>query len=1451
MKLDFIDATETEEMSQRGEFIESGTKTGRFLGIDVGAETIKIVEVVSGGRGVSWTRRAIAEHQKTPRESLVKMLGEFDWDSLDGAAVTGRFARQLYLPVIPVKKAQGTGCRFLNGDHPVTIVSIGSHGFSVQDIHANGHDVYRSNSRCSQGTGNFLRQLCSRFGLSVEDASRLAADVAEPAALSGRCPVILKTDMTHLANKGESQAKILAGLFDAVCENVLQLVRTRGDGSQSVLLIGGVSRSARVRSKVEELLKRRGLTLNPNNDDDGLFFEALGAALHALQSPKHVPKIDDIFHPLPPMHLDRLPALADSLRLVERMTNPADEKQNGHGHDVILGLDIGSTGSKLVAIDASTSSVLWEGYRRTGGKPVEAAQDLVKQFIDQTLGRHRVLAIGSTGSGREIVGSLLATCYGGDAVFILNEIAAHATGALHFDKRVDTIFEIGGQDAKYIRLSQGRIVDCAMNEACSAGTGSFIEEQGCKFAGIGDVVQLSREAMAAPYGVSLGQHCSVFMAEIIEEAVSAGVEQRAIIAGLYDSIILNYLHRVKGNRSVGSVIFCQGMPFASDALAAAVARQTGSRVIVPPNPGTAGALGIALLAQRELNLQDRAPLDLQRFLGAAIERRDNFICKATTGCGGCGNKCRIDSIKTIVGGRRQNFTWGGGCSLYDKGTRKKKLPDLAPDPFRERTDLIKEILAACPDREGRPRVALTDEFALNGLFPFFATFIHECGFNLHPVTGADHSVLKRGIREAVLQFCAPMQLYQGVISHAMEAKPDFVLLPMLREASRIKDEPDCATCPIVQGSADILKHSLPAGNATRILSPVIDVGEGQRFDSEEFAAACRSLALELCVTENKSNAAFQKARDAQLRFDDRCAVIGRRALEFCAEKNVLPVVVLGRTYTIYNKALNSNVPAILREQGAIAIPVDCYPVAADVPIFNAVFWGYGQRILRAAHQIRRTPGIYSLYCSNYSCGPDSFALHFYSFIMEGKPFAIIETDGHSGDAGTKTRVEAFLHCVEQDRAASDTHKCNELQSVTCDGVGSAQLHDTSIRVLIPSMGFASDILTACMRGCGIQAETLPLPDRETLRLGRRHTSGKECLPACVTLGSLLQRLERSADPAEKFIFLMPKSNGPCRLGVYHMLDRIVLDRLGLRDRVRVWSPADSDYFADLPSGYPVLLLVGLHAADFLAQAHCDISPREKTRTVARETYDRRMAELLALVEAAVRKKQTLIQALGQVATGRLFGMKELLAAAAREFAVLRNGDHFPTVLLTGEIFVRCDAFSNDFVADKLAARGIRVKLTPVTEWLDYVNVLNRRKNQPDFFSAALRDSIHKRVARLLRGAMAPHMRWGKHFASAGDALAAARPYLRDALEGEAALTVGASCHEWRAGHIDGVINVGPLECMPSKIAEAHFVHAARRDGLLSLTLAVNGDPLEPDALDNFIFEVKSRHQRKCPVAVSN
>ena len=1433
----------------------------RYVGIDIGAETLKVVELTRSGGTLQWTGRWVVEHQKNPDGKLLPILGGMDWESLTGGAVSGRLSRQLHLTRVPTKQAQSLGYNFLHSDDSATVVSIGSHGFSVLELRPTGVERFRENSRCSQGTGNFLRQLVERFNLSIEEASELCAPVSDPAPLSGRCPVILKTDMTHLANKGESRARILAGLYDAVCENVQVLIKPRVSPPK-VVLIGGVARSTRIQENFREFLQRNDMALSPIEADDALFFEALGAAVQAAERPDQclaLPALEQLVVPADQGHLERVPPLSEYMDRVTRMPVPPAGEQDQNGA-LVLGFDIGSTGSKVVALDATTEELAWQGYINTNGNPVGAAQTLMRQFVDGPVGSRPVQALGATGSGREIVGSLMSTCYGVGTVFVLNEIAAHAEGAIRYDPRVDTIFEIGGQDAKYIRLDGGRVVDAAMNEACSAGTGSFIEEQGRKFAGIEDVVQLGQAALNAARGVSLGQHCSVFMAEIIDEAVAAGEDRDAIIAGIYDSIIQNYLNRVKGSRSVGQVIFCQGMPFSADALAAAVARQTGSEVIVPPNPGTVGALGIALLTIKDLGVADRGALDPQRFLDAAVTKKDTFTCKSVKGCGGAGNKCRIDRITTQVQGKRQRFTWGGGCSLYDKGTGKRKLPDLAPDPFREREQLVQQVVERVSGRGGRPVVSMTDEFFLKSLFPFFATFVRELGFDVDVHTGADQRALKRGIEEANVPFCAPMQQYHGLASTMIDAEPDYLFMPMLRGLPRVGDEKHAKVCPIVQASPDMLRLDLgldKASSRTTLIDPVIDIGE-ENLGSDEFLQSCERVARKLGVTGDWRDA-YRQALAVQTRFDVRCQEIGRRALAFCEERGVVPVVILGRVYTIYNTVLNSNVPAIVREQGAIPVPVDCYPLDDDVPVYQGIYWGFGQRNLRAAHQVRRRPGQYSLFCSNYSCGPDSFVIHFYSYLMEGKPFSVIETDGHSGDAGTKTRVEAFLHCVQEDLAAEQApalevaaepgapltrmENPNSLTHIDLDQQSLQEAKRRRERVIIPPMGPGAAGLAACLRGIDVRAEVLPMPDRETVRVGRRHTSGKECVPMTITLGSVLQRLEQDRHTEELFCVAMPKSHGPCRFGTYNLLHKITLERLGWRDRVRVWSPEDTGYFDGIQPGWFLAAFAAFMAEDLLMEALHYVRPTERVKGQAEAVYDRYRRDLHQLLEQRASGNLTVGRAMKELATGSLFGCRRWLREALADLAAVSQDRLMPSVLVVGEIYVRCDPFANDFVIEKLEQRGIRCRFAPFNEWLEYTSWLNLETGAQKGFSSHLQDRIQQYVQESMYGEAARVFGWPRR-TNVRDSVHAAKDYMRQDLHGEAVLTIGGPLHEHREGLIDGVVSVGPLECMPNKISEAQFFHAAEREGLLSLTLSLNGDPMDPEVLDNFAFEVHERFRQR-------
>ncbi|HET8539243.1 MAG TPA: BadF/BadG/BcrA/BcrD ATPase family protein [Anaeromyxobacter sp.] len=1413
----------------------------RYVGIDVGAETVKLAEVVREADSLRLVRHALVPHGKEPGPRVLELLRAWDWDSVSGAVATGRLGRQLALERIPTKQALLRGFRFLHGGEPATVVTIGSRGFSVLEIRSAGDPAYRESSRCAQGTGNFLRQLVERFGLTVEETALRTEAVEDPAPLSGRCPVILKTDMTHLANKGERQERILAGLLDAIAESAEVLVKPRRSPAR-VLLTGGVSRARRVREHFRAFLERNGMTLVDGDLDTSLVLEAVGCAVHAALTRAGARALPDLLRPFEAARIETVPALRTALGRVRRMPRPAPGA-NGAPHDVVLGFDIGSTGSKVVALDVERKEPLWEGYLRTGGNPVGAAQALMSAFLAGPAGGSRVRALGATGSGREIVGSLMATCYGPQSVFVLNEIAAHARGATHHDPRVDTIFEIGGQDAKYIRLEGGRIVDAAMNEACSAGTGSFIEEQGRRFEGVEDVAQLGRIAVESDGSAALGQHCSIFMAEVIDEAVAADLPRERIVAGLYESVIQNYLNRVKGSRSVGEVVFCQGMPFASDALAAAVARQTGAEVIVPPSPGTVGALGIALLATDQVAIGALPVLDGRRFLGAKVESKDTFVCRSVQGCGGGGNKCRIDRLTTQLEGDRRRFTWGGSCSLYDKGTRTRKLPDGAPHPFRERAELVASIAARLSPPRGGRRVSLTDDFQLKGMFPFFATFLHGLGLDLDVAEHADRAALKRGIEGANVPWCAPMQQYHGAVAALAERGTDLLFAPMIRETPRVASERASQLCPIVQGSPDVLRWDLGEPVRRRMLSPVIDVGDGS-LAAPQLVESCRRLAAELGARGERSwRPAYEAARAAQLEFDARLLDLGRAALEGCARDGVVPVVVLGRTYTIHDDVLNSNLPAILRDQGAIAIPLDCFPVRPDAPVFENMYWGHGQRILRAAWQVRRTPGVYALFASNYSCGPDSFTHHLVQDLMDGKPFSVIETDGHAGDAGTKTRVEAYLHCVREHLAGGERRPPRRAERLTVRSATVAEIARSGERVLVPAMSDASAVFAAALRGMGIPAEDLPEPGAEALRLGRRHTSGKECLPMTLTLGSLLERLERAGE-GERFAFFMPGADGPCRFGAYKEVHQLVLERLGFRDRVRIWAPPFGDYFKDVPPGLGAMVLAGTFATDLLRDMLHDVRPREARPGEADAAYRRYLGEVAAIAERATAGDVSGRRVLAEAASGRVWGLADVLARAGREFAALRGAADLPLVLVVGEIYLRNVASSNGNAVEVLERRGIRARVAGVAEFMQFSDFIGARKSKPGLGERIDR-WVRRRIEAACHAAAAEPMGW--HVPpQVREIVKAAGPWVRDALEGETVLTVGGAVHAWRRREVDGVVSIGPLECMPNKLAESQLVHVGEREELLSLTLSLNGDPIDPEPLDGFAIEVHARHRARRP-----
>jgi len=920
-----------------------GEVTMRIIGIDLGKTSFKAVWLEK--QNSQWQIRETfwKVHQQEIEKIWQELKIKWQIEEGDQIVTTGRLRKMLPYPSIVEKIAQEEAARFLYPGQDLTVIRLGGGGFSVLNIKSSGLSKYLQNPRCAAGVGSFLDQIMARVGLNVVQADKLAKD-SKGLEITKRCGVTMKTDFTHLLNTGHQLEEVVAGLLDSSAKSAVELA-LKSEISSQVLIIGGLSVLERIVSTIREKLPPEVTVEAPPYS---LYFEALGAALVGKKMMEEkdfsLPQTKTQESPL-----NFLPALKDSLSSVTKIGKPRHKKSSSVS-SLIMGLDIGSTGSKLVIFDQVP---VFEAYTETQGQPVEAAKDLVRR-VPQRL-RKQIKVVGCTGSGRDIVSNLLKAslpkrCH--QRIFVLNEIAAHAAGAHYYDEEVDTVVDIGGQDAKFTRLESGRVIDSCMNTVCSAGTGSFLAEQ-LQLLGIKDVRELGQIALESPRAVNLGQHCAVFISEQIDEARRKGANLPEIVAGLYYSIVQNYNNRVRGLRDYGKKIFLQGKPAENLALACALSQVTGNPIIVPPSPGSPGALGIAILAKKEIgrNLARKLSLDLKPFLGSQILEKKEFRCQSKDGCL-VGNLCPIQVITVKAGLKEKKFFWGGACDKYEKRTEQETVLAQAPRPFMEREDLIQGLLNKELDEStetvGIPRGLETEE-----ILPLAITFFQELkfGVRLRDQASLNLKCVEEGAKLCQATFCAPLQLLAGQAK--LQEDCDFIFLPKIIEIAGLVESPEskrCYVCPLSQAMPDLFSPKL----STKVLQPLLNFNKGYNGYDENRKEFLK-LGFELGCSNKVTSLAYKKAFAKQKEFEDNCRRIGKRALNFAKDHQLPAIVVLGHPYIICSSLLSAGIPEAIQENGAIAIPANCYPLENRVSSLQNqnMYWGYGQRLLQAAFEIRR------------------------------------------------------------------------------------------------------------------------------------------------------------------------------------------------------------------------------------------------------------------------------------------------------------------------------------------------------------------------------------------------------------------------------------------------------------------------------------------------------------------
>lgn len=1416
-------------------------------GCDLGKSTAKFVmlNVCDNDTLVLEDFRCVA-HYGNPLNAFRKWYRDKHIASCAALAATGLHSDELVAPVIsglPEDACVSAALR-LRQDLPgqINLVSLGARGYSVMTRDRQGHIGYVENDKCSSGTGETIVKIAGRFGLGLEEADQLAFGAAVGVPISARCSVFAKSEMTHFGNQGKPTDQLMKGYFESVARNTAALLsRIRVEGP--VYLMGGCARLASFVKAFREIAGGTVCVL-----DEPQLFEALGAAVLAADQYRgeKLPKLpvhpDQLITPQRARFCIQLPARQWASNVTYQKA--PDVTEDPAVTPAVLGLDLGSTGSKAVLTSIRTGNRLTDVYDRTRGNPVDALLRLLDAILRQT--KPDVRAIALTGSGREAAATVLRAVFPEltGRIVVLNEIVAHATAAIRCDDQKGkslSIVEIGGQDAKFIQIAGGQIIESDMNKACSAGTGSFLEEQAV-FYGIHDVAEFTRLAQEAKRPPDLGQMCTVFIAEAAAEAHNEGFSIEDLFGGFQYSVIHNYINRVMGGRTFGDRIFFQGKPASGPSLAWTLAAVTGREVIVPHNPGAMGAWGIGLCAIRELGeekLLSPGHFDLTLALNAKVVSRIEFRCADSK----CHNLCHIDKTTVSVGAAEKSVLSGGACPKYEiSSIASKKIPKEAPNALEERMALLEKFQeAGTGDREvGVPYVGV-----MNGYLPWMVTFLSEIGCRVK-VLRSDSKSLAHG-EELCFSFdsCAPAK-----IAHAVaDADVDTLVFPKFLNLHD-RDGRGGRTCPMEQGMADMADQALQArGRNIRFVKPVLNLRDG--LLNRRLIGRLRGLARELGVDDRHVKTAARHAAKTQQNYEHALAEIGWRTLAYGREQGIPVAAVIGSLHVIYDRAVNASIPDLLRQNGVLPLPMDCYPIPDDIPGLPNIVWEDANRALRVALSTRHCGNVFPVFLSSFGCGPASFIEHFFRFLMEGYPHTVLESDGHGGFAGFVTRIQAFLHTVRQHDGRPVPVESSRLRLFdTLERPTLASQKDSKF-VAFTMGDQTAPLMAAVYRSWGYDAVPAVSTSAASLAAGRRDCSGKECLAYQMIWGSFRKYLDDNP-PGKRTVLLQISGRGACRTCNFSMKDQITIEHMGLSDRVSLRHVAAELECPGLVSRFYMGTLVW-NILNQLAAYH---RPYESVPGEVDRMYDAYCRDLIRVLEKpAGRGFSGVISKAGYV--GRVISgsieqnqgiafFDQLVRRASAQFAAMRkrrtDQNSLRTIFLTGDIYLRLDDFGSDAIIRRLNARGIRVIVEPLWVLAEYLAEERSAElfslPQGFFMNAISKIAMSKSRKHFYEIAQKQNP-WLPTF-DVPEMLKKAKPIIDRHPRGEAPITVGSVIHHWDEAVSDGIVIVGPWGCGPALIAESLLRHQRQ---IPMLFVYNDGAPLDERKLNGFVFRLR-RHESK-------
>ena len=1245
------------------------------LGIDIGSTTVKLA-LIDQNDNIVWGK--YERHHANVKEALQGLLtqGQAEFgDKKFPTMITGSGGLVISDCLgVPFTQEVVAVSRAVEAVAAADVaVEIG--GEDAKIIYFAGGLEQRMNGICAGGTGSFIDQMAVLLQTDALGLNELAKNHAVIHPIAARCGVFAKSDIQPLINEGAAREDLAASIFQAVVSQTISVLAQGKPIRGRVAFLGGPLHF------LSELRKRFVLTLNLREEnvivpENSHLFAALGAAfsingvngasgqqealekhgeksftelLNSLQNNKIVTNDVALLEPLfkNQEELDKFTARHSKAVVKKRDLST-------YSGNVYIGIDSGSTTTKLAVI-SQDGELLHSYYSSNLGSPLKVIVNALKETY-QVLPDSAVIA-GScvTGYGEALAKAALNIDHGEI------ETVAHYKAAAFFEPDVDFILDIGGQDMKCMRIKNGVIDNVLLNEACSAGCGSFLETL-AKSLNI-DVPEFAQIALFAKEPVDLGSRCTIFMNSRLKQVQK---EVADISAGLSYSVIKNALLKVIKIASpdeMGNKIVVQGGTFYNKAVLRAFELIAEREAICPDIAGLMGAFGAALIAKEQQ--QGAVSTLLSNNELNALEVRSEM-----TRCRLCENNCML-IVNKFTGDRR--FISGNRCER-PLGNTAQNAAKKGENLFEYKYNRVFNYESLPEEEATRGTVGILRVLNMYENYPFWHTFFTKLKYRVVLSPLSTRAVYEKGLESMPSESaCYPAKLVHGHAMALIEQGVKFIFYPCISyEKLEYSGAEDCFNCPIVTSYPENIK-----ANVDEIRELNIDY-RNPFFNLNHPASMLKALYAEFPqIPSSELKAAFDAAHKEA---DAAKADIRRKGEEMLAKLNAekkYGIVLAGRPYHI-DPEIHHGIPQLIADYGVSVLTEDSVSHLANPhangPLNARDQWAYHSRLYAAASLVTQNQYLELVQLNSFGCGLDSVTTEEVQEILEdaNKIYTCLKIDEVNNLGSARIRIRSLFAALEERKKQGVTIQKPKPRTSRVIFTKDMKKKHT---ILCPQMSpIHFGLLAEAFNSAGYNAVVMPAIDKEVLDIGLRYVNNETCYPAIIVVGQFLKALQSGEFDVNNVSVIMSQTGGACRASNYMGVIRRALRKAGM-PQIPVISAAARSY--EQHSGWKLPMravdraVKALVYGDLLMRVLYAVRPYEAEKGSANALFDRWYDKLkVDLVNGG----------------GRLY--KENCWQIVADFDKLPILDiKKPKVGIVGEIFVKYNPTANNDLVALLESEG--------------------------------------------------------------------------------------------------------------------------------------------------------------------